>query len=123
MGRGDLAAWAAAVGGGGISVSAGATAAGDIPLQACADPGRGLSVLAAEHAPAIPSAYRPGVGGPVPSDRRDATRAAGASLHRGGAARAGYPLLAAGRAARLRALGQSGIHPTPHDGTEATRCA
>ena len=47
VGRGDLAAGAAPVGGGGVPVPAGAAAAGDVPLQACPDPGRGLSVVAA----------------------------------------------------------------------------
>jgi hypothetical protein len=50
------------VGGSGVSLSAGATAAGDVPLQACPDPGSSLSVLAAEHAAAVPSAHCPGVG-------------------------------------------------------------
>ena len=38
-------------------------------LQACPDPGRRLSVLAAEHAPAVPSAHCPGVGGALSRDR------------------------------------------------------
>ena len=84
MGRGDLATGAAAVGGGGVPVPAGAAAAGHVPLQACPDPGHGLSVLAAEHPPAVPSAHCPGVGGAVSRDLRDPARAAGASLHRGG---------------------------------------
>ena len=46
-GRGDLAAGAAAVGGGGVGVPAGSAAAGDLHLQACPDPGRRLSVAAA----------------------------------------------------------------------------
>ena len=52
-----------AVGGGGVPVSAGAAATSDVPLQACPDPGSGLSILAAEHPPAAPSAHCPGVGG------------------------------------------------------------
>ena len=53
-------------------------------LQACPDPGGRLSVAAEEHAAALPSADCAGVGGAVSRDRRDATRTAGASLHRGG---------------------------------------
>ena len=53
-------------------------------LQACPDPGRGLSVLAAEHPPAAPSAHCPGVGGALSRALRDPARAAGPSLHRGG---------------------------------------
>ena len=68
LGRGDFAPGAAAVGGGGVPVPAGAAAAGDVPLQARADPGCGLSVLAAEHPPAVPSAHCPGVGGTVSRD-------------------------------------------------------
>ncbi len=75
---------AAPVGGGGVPVSAGAAAAGDLPLQACPDPGSGLSVLAAEHPPAVPSAHCPGVGGAISRERRDAARAGGPSLYRGG---------------------------------------
>ena len=82
---------AAPVGGGGVAVPAGAAATGDVPLQACPDPGHGLSVVAAQHAPAVPSAHCPGVGGRSFPDRRDATRAAGAPLHRGGSQRAGHP--------------------------------
>src|SRR6266700_2048775 len=63
MGRGDLTAWVAAVGGGGVSVPAGSATAGDVSLQACPDPGCGLSVVAAEHAPAVPSAHCSGIGG------------------------------------------------------------
>ena len=37
-------------------------------LQACPDPGRGLSVVAAEHPAAVPSAHCPGVGGAVSRD-------------------------------------------------------
>ena len=81
--EGDLAAWAAPVGGGGVPVPAGAAAAGDVPLQARADPGRGLSVLAAEHPPAVPSAHCPGVGGALSRDSARPARAAGASLYRG----------------------------------------
>ena len=49
----------------------------------------------------------------VPRDRRDAARAGGASLHRGGAHRAGHSLLAAGWAAGASALGQCGSGPAP----------
>ena len=55
-------------------------------LQACPDPGRGLSVVAEEHPAAVPSAHCPGVGGAVSRDCRDPARTAGPSLHRGGPA-------------------------------------
>ena len=54
-----------------------------------------------------------------PDDRRDAARAAGASLHRGRAHGAGHPLLAAGRAAGPAALGQPGSGAAPHHGPGA----
>ena len=64
--------------------------------------------LAAEHPAAVPSAHCPGAGGALSRHLRDAARAAGPSLHRGGPQRAGDSLLAAGGAARHRALGPSG---------------
>ncbi|MBI3330038.1 MAG: tetratricopeptide repeat protein [Nitrospinae bacterium] len=63
MGRGYLATGAAAVGGGGVPVPAGAAAAGDVSLQARPDPGCSLSVVAQEHTAAVPSAHCPGGGG------------------------------------------------------------
>ena len=65
---------------------AGGAAAGHLHVQACAHPGRGVSVAVAEHPPAAPSADCPGVGGPVPRDRRDPTRAGRAALYGGWAA-------------------------------------
>ena len=53
------------LGGGGAALPAGAATAGDLPLQACADPGYGLSVVAQEHAAAVPPADCPGVGGAI----------------------------------------------------------
>ena len=70
--------------------------------------------LLEEHAAAVPSAHCPGVGGPVPRDRRDTARTAGASLHRGGPHRAGRALLAAGGPTRQRPLGPSGSHQPLH---------
>ena len=70
MGRGACTTGVAAVGGGGVAVPAGATAAGDVCLQACPDSGRGLSVVAEEHAAAVPSAHCAGVGGALPRPRR-----------------------------------------------------
>src|SRR5262249_24487701 len=102
MGRGDRATWAAAVGGDRVSVPARATAAGDVSFQARPDPGRRLSVAAAEHTPAVSPAHRAGPGGPVPRDSRDPAGTARASLHRGGPERTGRSLLAAGRPARRR---------------------
>ena len=67
-------------------------------LQACPDPGHGLSVVAAEHPPAVPPAHCPGVGGAVSRDRRDAARTAGPSLHRGGPARSRPSPTGSGRA-------------------------
>ncbi len=50
-----------------------------------------------------------------PGDRRDATRAGGPALHRGGLHRAGGALLAAGGPTRQRPLGPSGSHqPLDH---------
>ena len=53
-------------------------------LQACPDSGHGLSVVTQEPPPAVTSADCPGIGGAVSRDRRDPTRIAGPSLHRGG---------------------------------------
>src|SRR5437867_3721619 len=116
MGRRDLAAWAAAVGGGGVPVSAGAAAAGDVPLQTRPDPGYGLSVLAAEHPTAVPSAYCPGFGGALSRPLRDPARAVGPSLHGSGARRAGHSLLAAGRSKGRPALSAYGSDRAPHSG-------
>ena len=88
-------------------------------LQACADPGRRVSVLAAEHPPAVPSAHCPGVGGAVSRDGRDPARAGGPPLYRGGCSRAGRRLLAAGRAARHAALGLCRSDCPPQQGTRA----
>ena len=82
VGGGDRAPGTAPVGGRGVPVPAGGAAAGHLHVQACAHPGRGLSVVAAEHPPAVPSAHCPGVGGPVPGDRRDAAGAGRPALHR-----------------------------------------
>ena len=95
----------APVGGRGVPVPAGRAAAGHLYVQACAHPGRGVSVVVAEHPPAVPSAHCPGVGGPVPGDRRDPAGAAGPALYRGRAQRAGHGLLAAGGPARPAGLG------------------
>ena len=60
-GRRDRAAGAAPAGRGRVPVPAGGAAAGDLRLQACADPGRCLSIPPAQHPPGAPSAYRAGV--------------------------------------------------------------
>src|SRR2546428_12215400 len=108
MGRRDLAARAGPVGGDGVPVSAGSATTGDLPLQACPDPGNGLSVVAAEYPPAAPPAHCPGVGGAISCDLRDAARVASASLYRGRPPRAGHRLLAEGGPAGHRALGEPG---------------
>ena len=96
---------------------------GHVHVQARADPGRGVSVAAAEHAAAVPSAHCAGAGGAVSRDCRDAARTAGASLYGGRAHSAGHPLLAAGRAAGLPALGQPGSGPAPDHRHGAARHA
>ena len=68
------------------------------------------AVLAAQYPPAVPSAHCPGVRGPIPGDRRHATRAGRPALHRGGLRRAGRALLATGRGTCQRSLGLSGSH-------------
>src|SRR6266699_1354558 len=78
MARADLTPGPAPVGGGRVLVPAWAAAAGDVPLQACPDPGRGVSVAAQKHAAAVPPAHCRGVGGALSRDRRDPARAAGA---------------------------------------------
>ena len=86
------------------ALPAGGAAAGHVYVQACPDPGCGLSVAAAEHPAAVPPAHGAGAGRAVSADRRDPARTAGASLHRGGSRRAGRGLLAAGgRAGAMRA--------------------
>ena len=81
--EGDLAAGAPPVGGGRVPVPAGPATAGDVRLQACPDPGGRLSVLAAQHAPAVPSAHCPGGGGALSRALRHAARIAGPSLYGG----------------------------------------
>src|SRR5215813_7188066 len=107
MGRRDLATRAVPVGGDGVPVSARSATTGDLPLQACPDPGNGLSVVAAEYPPAAPPAHRPGVGGALSRTLRDPARAAGAALYGSRYAGAGHPLLAAGGPACYPALGAS----------------
>ena len=64
--------------------------------------------LAQEHPAAVPPAHCAGVGGAVSRDRGDPARAAGASLHRGGAARRRPSPTGSGPGSRrLAALGQS----------------
>src|SRR5262245_16576321 len=121
MGRGDLTAWAAAVGRGGVPVPAGAAAAGDVRLQACPDPGRGLSILAAEYPPAVPPAHCPSLGDALSRDLRDAAGAAGASLYGGRLGGTGHALLAAGRSACYSALGSSRGDWPPHQGAGGAR--
>ena len=72
------------------------TATGYLPVQACADPGRSVSIAAQEHTAAVPPAHCAGVGGTVSRDGRDAARAVSASLHGSRAPRTGRGLLAAG---------------------------
>ena len=78
----------------------GCAAAGDLHVQACAHPGCRVSVFAAEHPPAVSSAYCAGISRALSRARRDAARAAGPSLYRGGPGRAGRSLLAPGGPAR-----------------------
>src|SRR5262249_2833970 len=54
--------------------------------------------------------------GALSRDSRDAARATGASLHRGGPSGAGHSLLAAGGPACHRALGQSRSRASSHPG-------
>ena len=96
MGRGHLATGTAAVSGGGVPLPAGCAAAGHLRLQTCHDPGGGVSVVAQEHPPAIPSAHRTGDGGALSRVLRDPTRAAGPSLYRVQFNSTGHRLLAAG---------------------------
>ena len=92
--------------------------AGDVPLQARPDPGRGLSVAAQEYPPAAPSAHRSGAGITVPGHRRDPTRAAGAPLPRPASAQAiPYWQTAGQRAAQRSAPG--GGWPSYHRGGAA----
>ena len=59
----------------------------------------------------------------IPRDRRDATRAGGAPLHRGGPERAGYPLLAAGRSESHPGLSACGSDSPPRQRVGATHNA
>src|SRR5215510_2811488 len=108
MGRGDGAAWAAPVGGGGVPLPAGAATAGDVRFQARPHPGDGVSITAEEYPAAVPPADCPGLGGALSRNGRDTARTRGASLHRGRVGSPSCALLAAGGAAGLAALGQPG---------------
>ena len=122
--EGDLAAWAAAVGGGRVPVPAGAAAAGDVRLQARPDPGGGVSVLAAEHPPAASSAHCAGVRGALSRALRDPARAAGASLYRGRFASSRPSPIGSGRAsAASRTLRPMGGDRPPHQRVGASRQA
>src|SRR4029453_3783771 len=94
--RGDCTTAVAAVSGGGVAVPAGATAAGNLRLQARPDPGGGVSIAAQADAAALPSADCPRAGGAVSRYCRGSSRTAGAPLHGGGVPEAGGGLLAAG---------------------------
>src|SRR5262249_59838225 len=79
--------------------------------------GSGVSVLAAQHAPAVPPAQRAGVGGALSRDRRDTARTPGSPLYGGRPPGPGHAVLAAGRAACHRALSKSGSDRPHHQGT------
>ena len=87
--------------------SAAARRRSDLHLQARAGAGRGLRQPAQEPAPAAPRAHRPGARGTLPGRRRDAARAARASLTEAGLTDKARRLLAQGRAAGGRALGHT----------------
>ena len=108
-----LATGAASVGGSRVPVSAGGAAAGDVPLQACPDSGRSVSVVAAQHPAAVSPAYCPGGGGALSRDLRDAARVVGPPLYGGQLDNAGHALLAAGGPACHRTLGASGGDRAP----------
>src|SRR5262249_54068659 len=74
----------------------------------------GLSVAAQEHPAAVSSPDSPRIGGTVSRDDRDPARTPGPSLHRGGARRTGYSLLAASRAESHSALGPYRSGQSPH---------
>ena len=101
--------------------TSGAPAAGDLHVQACADSGRGLSVLPQEHAPAVPSAHCAGVGGALSRALRHPARAAGASLHPSGLQCPGHPLLAARGPAGGPAVGLCRSDHASHHGAGAPR--
>ena len=63
--------------------------------------------------PTIPSADRSSACRAISRDGRGPARAARPPLHRGGPGRGGHRLLAARGPARLRAIGERGIHRTP----------
>ena len=89
------------------ALPAGAAAAGPVPVQACPDPGGGLSVAAQEHPAPVPPADCPGVGGAVSRDRETHPELVAHHYTEAGLHGAGRPLLAAGGPARYRALGLS----------------
>src|SRR5262249_4180990 len=105
------------VSGGRADLSAGFASTGDLPLQACADSGHRLPVVAQEQTPAVPPPDCPGVRGALPRDERDPAGTGGSSLHGGGAHRASHRLLAAGRAESHPALSQCGGGRSSHKRT------
>ena len=107
----DHAVGTPATRGGRVPVSARDPAGVDLSLQARPDPGRRLSVVAAEDPPATSRAHCPGAAGPVSRGGRSPARTRGPPLHRGGAAGSCRPALAtSGRTQQLtfRLLGSRG---------------
>ena len=82
--------------------TSGAAAAGHLYVQACLDPGRGVCLVAPEHAAAGAPADCAAVRDALSRGGGDAARGGGAALHRRGPGRGRHPLLAAGRPARLQ---------------------
>ena len=85
-------------------------------VQARLDPGRGVCLVAQEHAAAGAPADRPAVRGALSRGGGDAARGGGAALHRRGPGRGRHPLLAAGRPARPPGLGVCGSDRAPDAG-------
>ena len=85
-------------------------------LQACLDPGRGVCLVAQEHAAAGASADGAAVRDALSRGGGDAARGGGAALHRRGPGRGRHPLLAAGRPARPAGLGACGSGRAPDAG-------
>src|SRR5262249_42744355 len=86
-------------------------------FQACTDTRHGVSIVTEEHATAVSSADRSGVGRTIPRHKSKAARTPCSSLYGGRPQRAGDSLFAEGPAESERALVLCGSDCSPHQRT------
>ena len=117
----DVTVRAQAVSGRRVAVPAWVAATSDVSLQARADSGHGLSVIAQEQTPAVSPTDSSGVGSTVSRHHRDPARAGGPSLHRSRTRCTGDSVLAKGRAEGRRTLGPCGSYQPSQQGARVAQ--